>query len=70
MNEDDLRLMVLRLRKLYGSQKALAQAIGVSENNLSRFVAGKQTSFHFRRMQEALGAHITTVRIIKPDIEL
>lgn len=70
MSEDDLRLMLLKQRKLFGSQRALAQALGVSEQNLYRFIGGVQKGIHFRKMQDAIGAHVVTVRMLKPDIEL
>jgi hypothetical protein len=57
------------MRKLFGTQKEMAAAIGVSEQNLYRFISGGQ-SIHFRKMQDAIGAHIAMVRVLKPDIEL
>jgi DNA-binding Xre family transcriptional regulator len=70
VTEDDLRLMLLKQRKLFGSQQELARAIGVSEQNLYRFISGVQKSLHMRKMQEAVGAHVVTVRMLKPDFEL
>lgn len=68
MTEDDLRVAILKQRKLFGSQKEMADALGVSEQNLNRFVCGQ--GVRFRKMQEAIGAHIVTVTMLKPDIEL
>ncbi len=68
MTEDDLRVAILKQRKLFGSQKELAEAIGISEQNLNRFICGQPV--RFRAMQEAIGGHVAMVRVLKPDIEL
>jgi hypothetical protein len=53
VTEDDLRLALLKQRKLFGTQKEMAKALGVSEKNLGRFITGKQ-GIRMHKMLEAL----------------
>jgi DNA-binding transcriptional regulator YdaS (Cro superfamily) len=65
MTEDDLRLALLKQRKLFGTQKEMAKALGVSEQNLGRFITGKQ-GIRMHKMLEALGLECATVTVIRP----
>lgn len=67
MTDEDIRRALLKQRKLFGTQKELAAAIGVSEQALGRFMTGRQrcTDRHSKIFQ-ALGLEVATVRVIRP----
>lgn len=69
MTEDDIRLALLKQRKLFGTQQEMAKALGMSEQNLGRFMTGKQ-GLGMHRLLKALGLEVVTVRVLKPKAEL
>lgn len=72
MTENDIRRALLKQRKLFGTQKALAESLGMSEQNLYRFLAGKQglVGNGGHKLLQALGIEPEIVRVLKPEIEL
>lgn len=72
MTEDAIRLVLLKQRKLFGTQKALAEAMGMSEQNLYRFLAGRQglQGNGGHKLMQALGLEAAMVKVIRPKEEL
>lgn len=72
MTDEHIRMALLKQRRLFGTQKALAEALGMSEQNLYRFLAGKQglVGNGGHKLLQALGLEPAMVRILKPEIEL
>jgi DNA-binding transcriptional regulator YdaS (Cro superfamily) len=69
LTDEHIRLALLRQRSLFGSQQAMARALGVSEQNLGRFLTGKQGIMTARgrgKLIRALGLEVERVLVLKP----
>jgi hypothetical protein len=67
VTENDIRIMLLRQAALFGGKEALADALGMSKQNLHRFLNGTQGLRH-RKVLDALG--VTYVKTLGPKEEL
>jgi hypothetical protein len=54
VTENDIRIMLLRQAALFGGKEALADALGMSKQNLHRFLNGTQGLRH-HKVLDALG---------------
>jgi hypothetical protein len=76
LNSDDIRRLLFQQRKLFGTEKDLAAALGMSRQALNAFVNRKRCSHHEcpSKIYEALGlkreTKTVTVTVLRPKEEL
>lgn len=71
MTNDDLRRALLLQRRLFGSQTALADAMGVSPQALSQFLKRRNAiPRDDSQILKAMGLHVEVERVLKPDEKL
>lgn len=75
MTENDVRILLLRQVSIFGTKKQLASELGISTQNLHRFLAGKQgcANGHGERCAkiiQALGLEPVMVQVLKPKEEI
>jgi methylphosphotriester-DNA--protein-cysteine methyltransferase len=69
VTENDIRILLLRQVALFGGKEALADALGMSKQNLHRFLNGTQGLRH-HKVLDALGLETAMVRVLKPKTDI